>query len=134
MCRCGRPALKRRTRCSRCHHSLNGEDPRPGRQTPAERFEAGLDRDSVAGCWLWTGHRFPDGYVKFWADGRYHMVHHWSWARTNGPLAPGQRLYNTCSRRHCMNPAHWFAGSPALAHARKGLTINPEHERLADAA
>jgi len=115
--------MRRRKRCPRCYSHIDHHRGEPA----AVRFETALDRTSVPGCWLWTRARLEDGYVKFWADGLV-MVHRWAWEQFKGPIPKGQRLYNTCGRRHCMNPAHWFPGSPALAKQRRGSTRNPEME------
>jgi hypothetical protein len=108
------------------------------------RFWMKVDRAEVDGCWLWTAATW-DGYGKFFADGRKHPAHRFSYELAVGPVPDGLELDHLCRNRACVNPSHlepvsklenWARGaSPGAVAARTSMCMRghprtPEHARL----
>lgn len=70
------------------------------------RFEAQIDRQTVAGCWLWTGVILSEGYGQIRVDGAKHLVHRWAYEHLVRPVPAGMVLDHLCRNRACVNPAH----------------------------
>jgi hypothetical protein len=100
-------------------------------QTPAlERFWRSVDK-SPSGCWLWTATKTTFGYGVFWADGRLHKAHRWSYELLRGPIPKGLHALHHCDTPACVNPEHLFLGTQAdnVADMRakgRGFDIPPE--------
>lgn len=59
------------------------------------------------GCWQWTGKPNAEGYGRVFIDGRVEYAHRFAFLVLVGDIQPGQKLYNTCQNRRCVNPSHW---------------------------
>ena len=66
-------------------------------------------------CWLWTGHKDPDGYGRIRAGGRgkYRVVltHRLAYALAHGPFQHGLVVRHTCDTPACCNPSHLVLGT-----------------------
>ncbi len=69
-------------------------------------FDASYEIDSKSGCWLWRGRMTPNGYGKFYANGRNQVAHRYSWQRQHGPIPDGVQMDHVCRVRNCVNPSH----------------------------
>lgn len=72
--------------------------------------------DKSGDCWLWTGHRNPDGYGRMLVSkrtGKIVMTHRLAWECTSGPIPDELRVLHRCDNPPCCNPAHLFIGSQA---------------------
>jgi hypothetical protein len=79
-----------------------------------KRFWARVEITSEAGCWLWTGARYPAGYGSFTPAHRVNIgAHRYAYATTYGPIPPGLQIMHYCETRHCVRPEHLWAGSPS---------------------
>ena len=91
-----------------------------GNSKPLEdRLQRMIDRDSLPGCWLWTGSINADGYGHVRVDQRTLGAHRASYELWIGPIPAGFQLDhvchtvdkhcsggNGCLHRRCVNPAH----------------------------
>ena len=79
----------------------------PKRKPPIERF-SNFVRRACNGCWVWIGHRFPNGYGSFSPGGREHSVyaHRWSYQHYIGPIPDGREVAHICGNPSCVNPGH----------------------------
>lgn len=74
--------------------------------TPAERFEARVDRTPSSGCHLWTGSPDSSGYGSIFIAGRQLKAHRVAFEREHGPIPAGMLVDHACHNRLCVNPAH----------------------------
>lgn len=58
--------------------------------------------DKSGDCWLWTAGRTPEGYGKFWLDGRTVLAHRVAFELGHGPIPDGLQLDHLCRVRHCV--------------------------------
>ena len=63
-------------------------------------------------CWLWTGKPNSAWYGRVFIAGRVEYAHRHAFLELVGDLRPGERLFNTCQNRLCVNPAHWSTERP----------------------
>lgn len=57
-------------------------------------------------CWLWQGCLNTGGYGQMKDNGKFILVHRYSYERDVGPIPEGLTLDHLCSVRHCVNPTH----------------------------
>lgn len=58
-----------------------------------------------AGCWEWTGQRYPAGYGRA-VSGRDRYAHRAMYQMLVGPIPKGRELDHLCRNRACVNPGH----------------------------
>jgi hypothetical protein len=58
------------------------------------------------GCWVWRKATDPNGYGRFWFDGRMLGAHRVSYQLLVGPVPEGLDLDHLCRNRRCVNPSH----------------------------
>ena len=70
-----------------------------------ERFWKHVDKSGD--CWLWTGGLTPEGYGKFWLNGKHVGAHRVAYALATGGLPDRERhLDHLCRVRHCVRREH----------------------------
>jgi len=107
-----------------------GRPPKAERLPLEQRFWARVS-ERESGCWPWGGTRDADGYGRFrFAPGHDALAHRLAYQLTRGPLPPGWALANRCSRRACVNPAHWEMVARAEVGHRNLARTRGKGERL----
>jgi hypothetical protein len=73
-----------------------------------ERFRAKYVVDPETGCWVWTHNLTkPNGYGRFYFEGKMWLAHRWAYERWIGPVPEGLELdHFACDNRQCVNPEH----------------------------
>lgn len=114
---------------------------RPRGLTPAERYEARIDRSGgPLACHEWQQKgRDKNGYgILTWReDGRSVTVraHRFGWELLHGPLQPQEMVLHRCDNPPCQNSEHWFVGSNAdnmadmVAKGRQRAISGETHHR-----
>ena len=74
------------------------------RLTARERFDSKVNRG--AECWTWTAATHPDGYGKFYLDGKVEYAHRVAFVWHHGPIGDGMVVDHACHNRACVNPLH----------------------------
>jgi HNH endonuclease len=70
-----------------------------------ERYWSYVDKSGE--CWLWTGGRTPEGYGKFWLNGKTVLAHRAGYALAHGKLPDVKHhLDHLCRIRSCVRPEH----------------------------
>jgi hypothetical protein len=77
--------------------------------TIEERFWAKVNKTDT--CWIWTGHRKPDGYGRWRVpngegNGKSEYVHRIAWQWANGDVPEGMQLDHRCHNTSCVRPDH----------------------------
>lgn len=79
-----------------------------------ERFWAKVEKTDT--CWLWTGARVHNGYGTLGrgrAGSGEVRVHRLAYELLIGPIPEGAQIDHRCHVRHCVNPTHLQAVTPA---------------------
>ena len=71
-----------------------------------ERFMDKVMPEPNTGCWIWVGTAIPQGYGRFWYEGRQWPAHRWIYVHVNGPIAENLVTDHLCRMPACVNPAH----------------------------
>ena len=58
------------------------------------------------GCWGWKAAKHPDGYGKFYLDGKVEYAHRVSFMWARGTIQEGMVIDHVCHNRGCVNPSH----------------------------
>lgn len=78
--------------------------------TPETRLRKKIFIDH-AGCWIWTGSRYTNGYGKISVHGRAMPVHRFSYMVHHGSLSPELVVCHKCDKPLCVNPNCLFQGT-----------------------
>lgn len=76
------------------------------RRPDLDRIAAHIDPDGVAGCWVWTGATYTNGYGQSSFEGVRMMAHRAVWVALVGAIGDGLVLDHLCRVRSCVNPDH----------------------------
>ena len=84
------------------------------RGQPVRRFWAGIaalgpapeSAPDLGPCWLWGGHPDGKGYGQIKVDGRFVMVHRFSFELLVGPIPADLTIDHLCMVKLCVCPAH----------------------------
>lgn len=78
------------------------------------RFWSKVDIKGPDECWDFIGATNPDGYGKFWLNGKEIKAHRLIWEVYNGREVPiGKLILHKCDNPSCVNPKHLYCGDHA---------------------
>ena len=63
-------------------------------------------------CWKWKGKPNNAGYGRVFIAEKLEYAHRYAYLALVGDIQPGERLFNTCNDRLCVNPEHWTTDKP----------------------
>lgn len=83
-----------------------------------------IRRDSVTGCWNWTGHCNPDnGYPRVTRNKRSYYAYRVGYELMVGPIPSGLQIDHLCRNPKCINPDH-LEPVTALVNVRRSFGNN----------
>lgn len=74
------------------------------KKTVEERFWEKVDKSGD--CWLWMGYCRPDGYGRFWHEGKPVYAHRLAYEWAYGDIPEGMQADHRCHQRNCVRPEH----------------------------
>ena len=77
----------------------------------AEKRFHGWYQIDTAGCWIWSGRRYPSGYGYMNVGQTNIGAHRLSWRLMRGPIPEGLFVLHKCDVMACCNPNHMFIGT-----------------------
>lgn len=80
-----------------------------------DRFWSKVHKDSVSGCWIWTGAKDKGGYGQIKIDGKTVKAHRLSYENFKGSISEGMQL------------DHWLRNSPETRDLCSRACVNPDH-------
>lgn len=102
-------------------------------EPPFIRLLSGYKECETTGCWLWQGHKTPNGYGAIKAFGKMVSTHRMAYELYKGPIHHSAEILHLCDVKNCINPLHLREGSHAenmQEAAQRGLMRSGESHHM----